>query len=120
MYGELTLRHVWRIGPLPCSQSSGSIGNGNRSSTGGGGGGTAGVLYSLGEIAVDFDIAPPRIAVVSTTTITTADDDNDNNNDDIIIINTNKKDSKFHNSTQNSIHVRIISFVSFPVSLFKL
>uniref|UniRef100_A0A336M5T4 CSON012591 protein n=1 Tax=Culicoides sonorensis TaxID=179676 RepID=A0A336M5T4_CULSO len=48
VYDNETLRHVWRVGPAPLSISvigtSGSL------------------MNSLGDTAVDFDIAPPRVA----------------------------------------------------------
>lgn len=41
------MRHVWRVGPIPCALPQ----TGAKFS----------YLSSLGDAAVDFDIAPPRV-----------------------------------------------------------
>lgn len=47
VYDEETLTHVWRVGPIPCAvPPTGS---------------NVPYLNSLGDTAVDFDIAPPRV-----------------------------------------------------------
>lgn len=52
MYDTDTLRHVWRVGAAPLSLTSE--------------GAHAPLLRCLGDTAVDFDIAPPRVAPQST------------------------------------------------------
>lgn len=51
LYEEYTLRQVWRVGPIPRALPPTDA--------------QSQFLNSLGDTAVDFDIAPPR--VVSTT-----------------------------------------------------
>lgn len=67
------MRHVWRVGPIPCAIPP-------TSSVGGGGGGSPAqqspYLHSLGDTAVDFDIAPPRV-------VSTGDDTRDVNSSQI-------------------------------------
>lgn len=46
VYDEATLRHVWRVGPVPCALPPTK---------------KQPLLNSLGDTAVDFDIAPPRL-----------------------------------------------------------
>jgi nuclear pore complex protein Nup88 len=47
VYDEFTLRHIWRIGPVPSAlPPTGS---------------SLPFLNSLGDTAVDFDVAPPRV-----------------------------------------------------------
>lgn len=47
VYDEETLSHVWRVGPIPTAvPPTGS---------------NVPYLNSLGDTAVDFDIAPPRV-----------------------------------------------------------
>lgn len=52
VYDETKLRHVWRIGPIPCAQPPT--------------GAQLSYLNCLGDTAVDFDIAPPRVVTTST------------------------------------------------------
>lgn len=47
VYDEFTLKHVWRIGPTPCNLPPKD--------------GVMLFLDSLGDIATDFDICPPRV-----------------------------------------------------------
>lgn len=64
---------MWRVGPIPCAIPPTSVGGG------GGGGGNAHqspYLHSLGDTAVDFDIAPPRV-------VSTGDDTRDVNSSQI-------------------------------------
>jgi nuclear pore complex protein Nup88 len=47
IYDEFTLRHIWRIGPIPSAVPPTES--------------MLPFLNSLGDTAVDFDIAPPRV-----------------------------------------------------------
>uniref|UniRef100_A0A182MK59 Nucleoporin Nup88 n=1 Tax=Anopheles culicifacies TaxID=139723 RepID=A0A182MK59_9DIPT len=88
VYDVDSLRHVWRIGPTPTPQAvigtgstgkAGSSSSKHASATGGGIIGSPGnnvsssgitsklaYLNSLGDTAVDFDIAPPRVVSSAT------------------------------------------------------
>ncbi|XP_055543607.1 nuclear pore complex protein Nup88 [Wyeomyia smithii] len=75
VYDVDSLRHVWRVGPSPTLINGGN--NGSKLSaaftgTPGGGGSsfTNKLVYlsSLGDTAVDFDIAPPRVVSASGST----------------------------------------------------
>ncbi|XP_053660436.1 nuclear pore complex protein Nup88 [Anopheles marshallii] len=82
VYDVDSLRHVWRIGPTPTPQPVNGTGSGKagskRASAAGIAGSpgpnvsTAGItsklayLNSLGDTAVDFDIAPPRVVSSAT------------------------------------------------------
>ncbi|XP_055372095.1 nuclear pore complex protein Nup88 [Condylostylus longicornis] len=58
VYNETVLRHVWRIGPVPnaCVQSEDGSEVQNKSVKD-----SFPTLLDMGETAVDFDIAPPRV-----------------------------------------------------------
>lgn len=53
VYDEALLRHVWRIGATPCALPPTGT--------------DLPFLNSLGDTAVDFDIAPPRVSKVADT-----------------------------------------------------
>ncbi|XP_058130723.1 nuclear pore complex protein Nup88 [Anopheles ziemanni] len=76
VYDVDTLRHVWRIGPTPTPQAAVTISGGGKGgskqqpSFGSPGSSTISsklaYLNSLGDTAVDFDIAPPRVVSSAT------------------------------------------------------
>lgn len=80
---------VWRVGPVPCGLPvSGS---------------SAPYLSGLGDTAVDFDIAPPRVVANGVADESVA----------------NRDSSGLHNSTTISVSICVERFVEM-VSYFKL
>ncbi|XP_053691152.1 nuclear pore complex protein Nup88 [Sabethes cyaneus] len=75
VYDVDSLRHVWRVGPSPTlinggngSKLTATFTGGTPGSVGGGSSSSANKLVylsSLGDTAVDFDIAPPRVVSAS-------------------------------------------------------
>lgn len=82
VYDVDSLRHVWRVGPTPGLVNGGhpvttSSPSPSPSPATAGHGTSAKLAYlsSLGDTAVDFDIAPPRVVSSTTTTVNGGSDD---------------------------------------------
>ncbi|XP_055641182.1 nuclear pore complex protein Nup88 [Toxorhynchites rutilus septentrionalis] len=75
VYDVNSLRHVWRVGLSPSHINGGGSGRPTATSGAGPAGGVSvklAYLSSLGDTAVDFDIAPPRVVSASANTVSSS------------------------------------------------